>query len=215
MIRILRRFVVPFSAVVVMMVSGAPAARALDLATFDIRDQMSGVGDMTGVRVTILDQMFGPGTSPHYQLFETYNFTPADVGSTFILTSANDPDFATFEQMITNGVNDSFGDWVDNLPSAGGLGTTSPETNLFAPGTHSFGPGNFTSIGQLSGPDFAGYDITQVVLTINSFSLTSGSGFYSADFRATATIVAAPEPGCTGLLVFGTTALGLVRRRRA
>ena len=215
MVRIMRKIVVPRLVVLGMMVSGLPAAHALDLATFDIRDQMSGVGDMTGVRVTILDQMFGPGTSPHYQLFETYNFTPADVGSTFILTSANDPDFATFEQMITNGVNDSFGYWVDNLPSAGGLGTTSPETNLFGPGTHSFGPGNFTSIGQLSGPDFAGYDITQVILTINSFTLSSGGGSYSVDLRATATIVAAPEPGCAGLLLFGATTLGFARRRKA
>lgn len=197
-----------------MMVSGLPAARALDLATFDIRDGGSGVGNVTGLRVTILDQVSPIGPAPQYRLFENYTFTPADVGSTFIVTAENDPDFAAFAQMITNGVNDGFGYTVDNLPDAGGLGVGGPEANFFGPGTHPFGPGNFTSIGQLSGPDFAGYDITQVVLTINTFNLSSGTGSYGVDFQATATIVAAPEPGCAGLLVFGATALGLVRRRR-
>lgn len=207
--------VVPGWVVLGLMVSVLPAARALDLATFDIRDQGSGVGDVTSLRVTVLDQLPGPGTSPHYQLFETFSFTPADVGSTITLTSANDPDFALFKQMITDGANDSFGYMVDNLPAAGGLGVTSNEASLFAAGTHALGPGNFTSIGQLSGPDFAGYDITAITLTINSFSLSSGSGFYSTDFRATATIVAAPEPGCAGLLLLGVPAVGLARRRWA
>lgn len=197
-----------------MMVSGLPAARALDLATFDVRAGGSGTGNVTGVRVTITDQISPIGPPQQFHLFENYTFTPADAGSTFII-SASDPDFAAFEQIITNGVNDGFGYFVDNLPDVGGQGVGGPESNFFGPGTHDFGPGNFTSIGQLSGPDFAGYDITQVVLTINTFNLSSGTGSYGMDFRATATIVAAPEPGCAGLLLLGVTALGLTRRRRA
>ncbi|MFL6543388.1 MAG: hypothetical protein ACJ8I9_09480 [Chthoniobacterales bacterium] len=188
-----------------VLIALAGTAAALDLATFDIIDQGGGVGDMTGVRVTIHDQSPGPGVSPSYQLGDYLTITPADVGTTFTITAATDPDFIVFRDMITNGVDNNFGYSVDDLPTAGSMGIGWTEGNLFAPGTHSFGPGNFSSIGQIAGPDFAGYDITAFTLTINSFTLSSGGGFNSYDFRATATIVGAPvpEPSLGALLLSG------------
>ncbi len=168
-------------------------ARALDLATFQIIDQGGGLGDMTSLQITIQDQPVGPGGQPTYQLGDYLLITPADVGKTFTLTAATDVDFTIFRQTVTNGIDDPFGYFVQDLPAGSGVGTGWNEANLFAPGTHAFGPGSFTSIGQLSGPDFAGYDIGAVLLTIDFFSLGSGGGFNTHDFRATATIVTVPE----------------------
>jgi len=146
---------------------------------------------MTSLRITLLDQM-GIGPSPTYQL--DLIITPADVGTTFTINAATDPDFAAFQQIVTNGTSDFFGYSMDDLPNGGGSGTGWDEANLFAAGTHSFGPGSFTSIGTLSGPDFAGYNISGVTIRIDSFDLTSGGGFHSDDLRATATIIATPVP---------------------
>jgi hypothetical protein len=210
------RAILLITAMLYALVSGAGA---LDLATFDIVDQGGGVGDMTSLRITIHDQPAGPGAQPTYQLGDYLLITPADVGTTFTITAATDGDFTIFKQTVTNGVDDPFGYFVQDLPGGAGVGTGWTEANLFAPGTHSFGPGSFTSIGQLSGPDFAGYDIGAVKLTINLFNLSSGGGFNTHDFRATATIVAVPEastilmPLLTATLLAGGICFRRVKRR--
>ena len=173
---------------------------------------------MTGVRVTIHDQLGGPGASPTYQLAEHLTITPADVGTTFTINAASDPDFATWVQTITNGSDNGFGYNIDNLPMAGGQGVAWTEANLFAAGTRAFGPGSFTSIGQLTGPDFAGYEVVALTLRIDSFDLSSGWGGNNHNFRATATIVAVPEPGTFACLATGAALLCgsvVMRRRRA
>ena len=192
---------------VVLCAFGSRAA-ALDLAVFDIISEGGSMSEMTGVRVTIFDQSGGPGGSPAYKLGDYLTITPADVGSTFTITAATDADFATFLQMVTNGGDDSFGYSVAEVPAFSSVGFSWTEANLFAPGTRAFGPGNFTSIGQLAGPDFAGYEIAAVLLTINTFDLTSGPGWNSHNFRATATIVAVPEPGTVGSFIAGAACLG-------
>jgi hypothetical protein len=191
-----------------MLLAFVSGAAALDLATFDIVDQGGGVGDMTSLQITIHDQPAGPGAQPTYRLGDYLLITPADVGSTFIITAATDADFTIFKQTVTNGVNDPFGYFVQDLPGGGGVGTGWTEANLFAPGTHAFGPGSFTSIGQLSGPDFAGYNIGAVRLTIDLFNLTSGGGFNTHDFRATATIVAVPEASTALMPLLAAVLLG-------
>ena len=91
------------------------------------------------------------------------------------------------------------------------------EGNLFAAGTQVFGPGSFTSIGQISGPDFAGYEIVAVTLRIDTFDLSSGWGGNTHNFRATTTIIAVPEPGTVASVVTGAALLCgsfVVRRRK-
>jgi len=202
----------------VILVALAGSAAALDLATFDIIDQGGGVGDMTGLRITLHDQPVGPGAQPTYQLGDYLLITPADVGTTFTINGATDTDFTTFKQVVTNGVDDPFNYFVQDIPSGSGVGTGWTENNLFAAGTRSFGPGSFTSIGQLAGPDYAGYDITAVTITIDSFDLTSGGGFNSHDFHATARIVGAAVPEASTLVLPSLAALFLlcsawIRRR--
>lgn len=194
----------------------ATRAAALELAVFDIISEGSSMSDMTGVQVTIFDQSGGPMGGPAYRLGDYLTITPADVGSTFTITAATDADFTAFLAMITNGNDDGFGYSVAGVPMFSSVGHSWTEGNLFAAGTRAFGPGNFTSIGQLAGPDFAGYQISAVTLTINTFDLTSGGGWNSHNFRATATIVAVPEPGTTASLVSGAALLcaSFVFRRR-
>src|SRR5215212_11556888 len=110
---------------------------ALDLATFDIIEQGGGVGDMTSLRITLLDQT-GIGPPPTYTL--ELLITPADVGTTFTITAATDPEFTAFKQAVTNGNDDFFGYLIDDLPAGSGTGTGWNESNLFAAGTHAFGP---------------------------------------------------------------------------
>jgi hypothetical protein len=211
------RVILLINALLFALVSGAGA---LDLATFDIIDQGGGVGDMTSLQITIHNQPSNPGDQPTYRLGDYLVITPADVGTTFVITAATDADFTIFKQTITDGVNDPFGYLVQDLPSGSSVGTGWTEANLFAPGTRSFGPGSFTSIGQLSGPDFAGYDIGAVLLTIDLFSLSSGGGFNTHDFRATATIVTVPEastalmPLLTAAALVGGVGFRRVQRRR-
>src|SRR4051812_43382125 len=85
------------------------SASAIDLATFDIIDQGGGVGDMTSLQLSIVDQLEGPGMAPTYEIGDYLTLTPADVGRTFYITAATDPDFALFADMITNGISNGFG----------------------------------------------------------------------------------------------------------
>src|SRR4051812_24401788 len=84
----------------------ADSAAALDLATFDIIDQGGGVGDMTGLRITIYNQPPARGAQPTYRLGDYLLITPADVGTTFIINGLTDTDFTAFQQAVTNGVDD-------------------------------------------------------------------------------------------------------------
>ena len=200
-----------------VLCSLANRAAALDLAVFDIISEGGSMSDMTGVQVTIFDQSGGPMGWPAYRLGDYLTITPADVGSTFTITAGTDVDFTAFLAMITNGNDDGFGYSVAGVPTFSSVGFSWTEGNLFDAGTRAFGPGNFTSIGQLAGPDFAGYQISAVRLTINTFDLTSGGGWNSHNFRATATIVAVPEPGTLASVAMGVALLCgsfLVRRRR-
>lgn len=200
----------------VALCSAASRTLALDLAVFDVISEGGSLGDMTGVRVTIFDQSGGPGGMPSYQLCDDLIITPADVGSTLTITAATDPDFATFVQMITNGIDNGFGYSVAGVPAFASSGHSRTEANLFAAGTRALGPGYFASVGQLSGPDFAGYQISALKLTITTFDLTSGGGWNGHNFRAIATIVAVPEPGTGASFVGGAGLLGafmLVRAR--
>lgn len=205
----LRRIVSPS----LLAVAGLSTGNALDLATFEIFAQGSGIGNATYAQIIIVDHLDGPGGEPSYRLFESLEFTPNNVGESFIVDSS-DPQFELFKQTITNGTNDRFGWGVNFKPGGGGVGFEGDESFLFSAGTHYPGPGYFTSGGTLSGPDYAGYEISKIELTVDSFEFASDGLSYSHDLRATVKIVSVPEPSGAAMLLLGVVAIGARRRSR-
>jgi hypothetical protein len=181
------------------------------LFSFDVQDIGGGVGNVSQVQVSI------EGTNIQQQLYTVlanHPFSPSDAGSTFHVTALNDPSFALFASTITDGQNELFGYLVNDLPGGGSSGIFGNESGFFAAGTHSFGPGQITSIGPISGPDFAGYQITQLIFTINTFTLTSGGGNYSVDFEARAQVLGVvPEPSSFAICLAGGFLAWIARRR--
>lgn len=196
-----------------LALAGLSTASALDLATFEVFAQGSGIGNVTHAQIIIVDHLVGTEGAPSYQLFESLEFTPDDVGESFVVDSS-DPQFELFKQTITNGTNDRFGWGVNFMPGGGGVGFEGDESFLFSAGTHYPGPGYFTSIGTLSGPDYAGHTISQIVLTLDSFALEADGVSYSHDLRATVRIVSVPEPSSAAMLLLGVVAIGARRRSR-
>ncbi|HEX8311966.1 MAG TPA: hypothetical protein VF614_11650 [Chthoniobacteraceae bacterium] len=187
---------------------------ALDLAQFDVIAQSSGIGSATGVRITITDQLIGPGSMPRYRLFEDLLLTPEDVGKSFTANALTDTDFEVFRVLVTDGIDDGFGYVVEETPRGGGSGHSWTEANLFKAGSKIFGLGTFSSVGPLSGPDYAGYQITEVVLQVTNFTIQSSGGSSSIRFDGVATIIAAPVPELTATTMLGTALVCFSARRR-
>ena len=194
-----------------MVLRGTAASADTTLLSFDVIDIGGGIGNASQVQVSI------EGTNALGQLYTVlanHPFSPSDEGSTFHVTAMNDPSFALFASSITDGQNELFGYGVDDIPGGGGIGLFNDESALFAAGTQSFGPGQITSIGPISGPDFAGYQITQLIFTIDAFTLISGTGYYSVDFEARAQVLGViPEPASFAICLGGGF-LALIARRR-
>jgi hypothetical protein len=150
-------------------------------------------------------------------------FTTADVGSTFMITGASNPNMSTVIAFLTDGINDSLGT---------GASFTGPVAN---PG----GGFGYTEAGSFfpnaGGPDFAGLTIADLRLAVNSVSFTpmqvpfltppfppGTQGIVSVTLFVDGTVavpdpgaVATPEPG-TGVLVLLSAAIApiLLRKRR-
>jgi hypothetical protein len=149
-----------------------------------------------------------------YRLFGD-PFDASDVGRTLIADASNEPAFADFARVATNGAG-NFTEWIFGPPfgpapgGGGGVGAAS-EGVIFG----------------LSTPDFRGFTITSLGLRIDEFSAGPDleiPGFERLRFRGELAVFGegafdpapVPEPGT--FILLGTGALGLARaarRRRA
>ena len=132
--------------------------------------------------------------------------TPADVGRTFAITSLSDPAFPTIAATLTDG--------LDNMWSF------SQFTNLNG------GVGRAVSPGPLGGPDFIGFSVTEVDLTINHLvfdqvllpsSLTTWDVFTEVHPDVTITVQgnSVPEPNTWPILLAGIGVLTLSAKMAA
>jgi hypothetical protein len=134
--------------------------------------------------------------------------TPADIGTTFKITAASDPDFQGVAATLTDGADNEWSfSQFSNLD--GGIGF--PVSAAFPNG---------------GGPDFLGYTVTEVDLTIDDLvfqqvtlpsSLTTFDIFTEAKPDVTISVQgsALPEPGTLTLLIGGSAILPLFRKMAA
>ena len=87
-------------------------------------------------------------------LFDSYTFTSADAGKTFVITQAQDPDFNALVGQLTDGNSD----WIacELWINGGVIGQAQEERNFFAP----LPPGN-------NGTDLGGFPIDNIALRID------------------------------------------------
>jgi hypothetical protein len=159
---------------------------------------------------------FGWGEDPPGivdRLFEDVPVTLADVGHTFAATEQTDPHFATIAAGLTDGTSEGVisGQQVRFYsyfyPDGGGGSHGGPES-IF-----------------LDDPDlidFHGFQITEIDLTIDAFTLTSpgwdpnGDGIWT-DYNATVTVsvIGVPIPEPNSLLLFGLSLASALGRRQS
>jgi hypothetical protein len=131
--------------------------------------------------------------------------TPADIGKTFKITAVSDPDFQGVAATLTDGIDNEWSFSQFSNPN-GGIGF--PVSAAFPNG---------------GGPDFLGYTVTEVDLTINDLvfqqvtlpsSLTTFDIFTEARPDVTISVQgsAVPEPGPLPLLIAGSAILSLFRK---
>lgn len=134
-------------------------------------------------------------------LFEDLSFVPSDVGKTFTVSAANDPDFGAFTALFTDGIQSYF---MFDDQSGGSL---LPELGFFP--VSALPPGN-------NGVDLGGFQIDYCTLYFNSFEWTTLSTdpagnptwaeySYDATFSVHGSPVTVPEPA--SITVLGIFAL--------
>ncbi len=142
---------------------------------------------------------------PCYGIFDL-TLTAADIGHSFTANALTNPDFANIAATLTNGINDQVGEFHHfSFDSTG----SSSEQNYFFNGT--------------GGPDFAGYNISALVLTINSLTITddgpwNGGEWYYSTLGYTLDVeggAPTPEPSCFFLIGGALAVLVTLRRRLA
>jgi len=144
-------------------------------------------------------------------LFDSLVISPANVGSSYDATSANDPAFATVAGRITDALNEIIKVALTEDQTGGISEQRGWAENFF-----------FGNVAPSLPPDLAGFVIERVELHIDSFVFLSKapSGSSSTltaempfDLDFTVSIYAVPEPAAWTLLV-GLTAMGFARCRR-
>jgi hypothetical protein len=133
----------------------------------------------------------------------TMDALAANVGQTiWVRSNADDPHFSTAVSVLTNGVNDNVGIFLQNL--TGGGGSYYSESDAFL---HRTGP-----------PDFSGYNITGLGWLINSASQTyidgRSRGAVDLTFFIEGQVVPEPSAMLTLAGCCVCTGLSLLRRRR-
>jgi hypothetical protein len=142
--------------------------------------------------------------------FEAMNFgtlVSADIGRTISLSSSTTAGFDFFRSLLTNGNDDNLKVYTEYEDGSGG-GISWPESGWFQ---HKFVNSSY--------PDFHGYDITRIELTINNLVFLSpgsnrnGDGIWTdLSWDYTFTVYGVPEPAT--LLLFGLGVVIAVRKRR-
>ncbi|MCA9392848.1 MAG: PEP-CTERM sorting domain-containing protein [Candidatus Omnitrophica bacterium] len=142
---------------------------------------------------------------PQSEVFDfTIDWSDTSLIGTMYTSGPGDAGFAAFEAFLTDGINEST-QWVSTIDSLNYTVTT--------PESLKFGATSFSS----NGIDFAGYDISQLKVTINDLSplvngykFTAGLQVYGDPVRATV-----PEPATLALLGSGLLGIGFRRRKRS
>jgi hypothetical protein len=141
---------------------------------------------------------------------------PSDVGKTFTVTQATDPEFNNFVSLLTNGRNDFVGFEYQEVNGFLGGGTARNESFF------SFFIDNPTQI------DFLGNTIDSISIEINSFFSNRSifeNGFISNNLTATATLSINGQPSTVSesvpesssalsILAFAALGVGAVQKRR-
>jgi len=126
----------------------------------------------------------------------------SNVGNAFTLDSG--PEFDQAVLLMTNGILDVVAYELTEIPLGGGLGVAQVESDIF-------------SSASLNGIDLAGYNITSMALTVDSFTLipaSSGDPFIRIFTDLTWTISGSVVPVPPALYLFGSGLLGLVGMAR-
>ncbi|MGE3775201.1 MAG: hypothetical protein AB7I32_19925 [Gammaproteobacteria bacterium] len=137
---------------------------------------------------TALDIKFSysltPGglTDPATLIFDGRLFTPADAGSTFVLTSAlDDPQLPAFLARVTNGVDDDLrDDAIGN--GGGGIGLVGPESVRLVP------------VVAVTGPDLQGYAVSSLELHIAELFIEPNAGTSLPHWRVSGELRFIGEP---------------------
>ena len=158
-----------------------------------------------GVSVPVGDGTFRLlySNSPDYtdpasgELFETVRFSPTDVGTTFVAHSFNDPDYASFNLLLTNGV-DNLINWYLGDSIGGGAVNIQPESTLI-------GSSPFSS----NGIDLLGNHIGSITFELTHFSVSQSGPVYYRDLRGIVRFETSviPEPSSFALLLTASGSL--------
>ncbi len=193
-----------------------PAAQADTLATKALSDIMV---EQFNIEADAFDAFIEVGVASGAQiapgdplLFEAMVFDLDDVGQTFTLTAADDPDFAAIVAMLTDGIdNPHYFSRVHirrKTDTTTGTAFVLPESQFF-------------DTLAVPGPDLQGLAVASIGLTIDSIRMaTAGSinfGTFTRQARVDATLTVngpIPEPATLTLLA-PPAALCLAARRRA
>ena len=164
---------------------------------------------------------FGNYAVPEFEyfnlIFDNYSFTTSDIGSTFVLTAADDPDFTPLVTLMTDGLSNRVGyvmAWTPIGPDYGG--NADYESVVFA-----------GSPFMTNGIDLQGTVIDSFALHINDLNLDSpgsdpnGQGNWT-DFRFSVTLEVyghvIPEPSTFVMLCGGAVicaACSFTKKRKA
>ncbi|OGW84550.1 MAG: hypothetical protein A3A81_07110 [Omnitrophica bacterium RIFCSPLOWO2_01_FULL_45_10b] len=189
-----------------LLIAESGTAYAVVLGEFTI----PGIGtssnsSSTGLDVSFAFQTDSIVTIPETIIFDSLVVDETDLGATFTATSATDPNFDSFAQYLTNGVDNWLLFFFSPIPGGGGVGQTGPESRV-----DRFGPSPFLQ----NGIDFAGFDIDSVNFTINDVNLgffnEMGVTFMVFGQQRESTVI--PEPST--LFLLGTGLLGFLFRRK-
>lgn len=180
-----------------LFIAGTCAARADIIATHT--DFSAGMNNTASTFRVHLGLGFEDPTST---IFDNILLSASDVGKTFVVSAANDPNYNAFVAGLTDG-NDTYVDYELSFNNFNSIasGVSSEKKLFFAP----LPPGN--------GIDLQGYSLDSIDLRIDSVTIDP------TDFAIQTTILidpisTAPEPSAAALaLVAGSGALWRVRRR--
>jgi len=159
-------------------------------------------------RVSYIDFTLNYDVVPINQIFGNLTINESSVGQTFVETSSSNNNFDNFVSTLTDG-NDDWGYSDVSLYNAsgmerGGVSRYWYESHLFA------------TIGVW--PDLKGFDVTEIALTVNDFSLIFPAAdqfdpSYDLTYSFYGTPTTVPIPGSIWLLFSGVAGLVSLRRK--